>query len=114
MSTAFHPQTDGQSERTIRTLEQMLKCALQEFQDQNWEDLLPYKAMFYNITSSSSTDKSPFEIVYGKEFKVPGRMSSALSDAKEELLTPTVEQHLQKLRKVQETVADNLTRARQK
>ena len=50
MSTAFHPQTDGQSERTIRTLEQLLRCALAEFPERDWEELLPYVEMYYNGT----------------------------------------------------------------
>ena len=56
--------------------------------------------MFYNNTSSSSTNKSPFEIVYGKEFNTPGKMTTMHLDDQQELLTPPVEQHLQKLRTV--------------
>ena len=69
--------------------------------------------MFYNNTSSSSTHKTPFEIVYGKEFNVPGKMTTMQQDDQEELLTPPVEQHIQKLRTIHQTVADSLDRARQ-
>ena len=70
--------------------------------------------MFYNNTSSFSTSKTPFKIVYGKEFNVPGKMTTMQQDDQEELLTPPVEQHIQKLRAVHQTVADSLDQARQK
>ena len=56
--------------------------------------------MFCNNTSSSSTDKTPFETVYGKEFNILGKMTTMRQDDQQELLTPPVEQHLQKLRTV--------------
>ena len=41
MSTAFHPQSDGQTERINRTLEQMIRAYVNDKQD-NWDKLLPY------------------------------------------------------------------------
>ena len=72
----------------------MLRCALQEFQDENWESLLPYMEMYYNNTPSSSTEKTPFEIVYGKQFLVPGTLSSMRLEEDEDILMPPVEKHL--------------------
>ncbi|MBN8143086.1 DDE-type integrase/transposase/recombinase, partial [Vibrio vulnificus] len=46
-STAFHPQTDGQSERTIQTLEDMLRACVLEFQG-CWDDHLPLIEFSYN------------------------------------------------------------------
>ena len=40
MSTAYHPQTDGQSERTINTIEDMLRTFVLDFKG-NWDDYLP-------------------------------------------------------------------------
>ena len=44
-STAFHPQSDGQTERTIQTLEDMLRACAIDLQE-NWEDHLPYRASY--------------------------------------------------------------------
>jgi len=64
MSTAFHPQTDGQTERTNRTLEQMLRFYTSYKQD-NWDDLLPALEFAINNAKQASTDYSPFFLNYG-------------------------------------------------
>ena len=113
MSTAFHPQTDGQSERTIQTLEQMLRCAIAVFQEWDWDQLLPYVEMYYNSTASASIEKSPHEFVYETTLKMPIE-SFLLSDeaAATKLLVPSVEQHLTRLKLVHQAVTDNLEQAR--
>ena len=47
ISTAFHPQTDGQSERTIQTLEDMLRACTMDFKG-SWDDHLPLAEFAYN------------------------------------------------------------------
>ncbi|KAI5351062.1 hypothetical protein L3X38_003953 [Prunus dulcis] len=65
-STAFHPQTDGQSERTIQTLEDMLRaCALQFRND--WDEKLPLIEFAYNNSYQASIKMSPFHALYGKQ-----------------------------------------------
>ena len=64
MSSAYHPQTDGQTERTNRTLEQMLRTFINYKQD-NWKELLPYVEFAYNDSVQASTKRTPFEVVYG-------------------------------------------------
>src|SRR5690606_4236501 len=64
MSTAFHPQTDGQTERTNSTLEQYLRCYLNHQQD-NWKQLLPLAEFTYNNTKHTATNESPFYAVFG-------------------------------------------------
>lgn len=64
MSTAFHPQTDGQTERLNQTLEIYLR-AFVNYEMSNWEELLPTAEFAYNNTSSSSTHLSPFYANYG-------------------------------------------------
>ncbi|KAI5341686.1 hypothetical protein L3X38_009561 [Prunus dulcis] len=67
-STAFHPQTDGQSERTIQTLEDMLRaCALQFRED--WDEKLPLMEFAYNNSYQASIKMSPFDALYGKQQK---------------------------------------------
>ena len=64
LSTAFYPQTDGQTERTNQTLEQYLQMYCNHFQT-NWVDLLPMASVAYNNEVSVSTGHSPFFLNYG-------------------------------------------------
>ncbi|KAF7832179.1 putative gag-pol polyprotein [Senna tora] len=63
-STACHPQTDGKTEVVNRTLSQLLRIVIQK-NLKNLEDCLPFIEFAYNRCVHSSTDHSPFEIVYG-------------------------------------------------
>ncbi|KAL8443314.1 hypothetical protein Emag_005945 [Eimeria magna] len=65
LSTAFHPQTDGQTERTNQTLERLLRSFIQLDQSQ-WENLLPALELAYNTTPSGSTGLSPFQLMIGE------------------------------------------------
>ena len=64
LSTAFHPQTDGQTERLNQTLEQYLRSYVNWHQD-NWVELLPTAQWAYNSSTNESTSTSPFEANYG-------------------------------------------------
>lgn len=64
MSTAFHPQTDGQTERTNSILEQYLRVYL-NYQQDDWISLLPLAEFSYNNSIQSSTRHSPFMANYG-------------------------------------------------
>ncbi|CAN6716442.1 unnamed protein product [Malus baccata var. baccata] len=64
-STTYHPQTDGQSERTIQTLEDMLRSSVLQFGD-SWHDRLDLMEFAYNNSFHSSIGMSPFEALYGK------------------------------------------------
>ena len=59
LSTAFHPQTDGQTERTNQTLEQYLRHYV-SYQQDNWATLLPLAEFAYNNSPSETTSVSPF------------------------------------------------------
>jgi hypothetical protein len=63
-STAFHPQSDGQTERVNQVLEQYLRIFCDHQQD-NWLDLLPLAEFAYNNARHSSTRMSPFFANYG-------------------------------------------------
>ncbi|KAL8441241.1 hypothetical protein Emed_007593 [Eimeria media] len=65
LSTAFHPQTDGQTERMNQTLERMLRTFIQLDQAQ-WENLLPALGLAYNSTPCASTGLSPFQVLIGE------------------------------------------------
>ena len=64
MSTAFHPQTDGQTERANRTLEDMLR-AFTNYRQNNWEENLTAAEFACNNANNASTGLSPFRINYG-------------------------------------------------
>ena len=59
-STAFHPQTDGQSEKIIQTLEDMLRTSVMEFQG-SWDKYVPLMEFAYNNTFHSSLGMAPYE-----------------------------------------------------
>ncbi|WVZ80833.1 hypothetical protein U9M48_028280 [Paspalum notatum var. saurae] len=69
-STAYHPQTDGQTERINQILEDMLRaCAIQY--GTSWDKSLPYAEFSYNNSYQASLKKSPFEALYGRRCKTP-------------------------------------------
>ncbi|KAL8451264.1 hypothetical protein Emag_002821 [Eimeria magna] len=65
LSSSWRPQTDGQTERVHRTLEQTLRTYIQ-YDESAWEDLLPAVELAYNCTTHSSTGLSPFEVMIGE------------------------------------------------
>ena len=69
-STAFHPQTDGQSERTIQTLEDMIRACAMEFKG-NWDDHLSLLEFAYNNSFHSSIGMAPYEALYGRKCRSP-------------------------------------------
>ena len=69
-STAFHPQTDGQSERTIQTLEDLLRACAMEFQG-SWEEHLALAEFTYNNSYQASIGMAPFEALYGRKCRSP-------------------------------------------
>jgi Reverse transcriptase (RNA-dependent DNA polymerase)/RNase H-like domain found in reverse transcriptase/Integrase zinc binding domain/Chromo (CHRromatin Organisation MOdifier) domain/Retroviral aspartyl protease len=66
MSTAFHPQTDGQTERMNRTMEEMLRAYVNPLMS-NWEELLPLVQHAYNSSVQASTSYTPYEAAFGVE-----------------------------------------------
>ena len=70
LSTAFHPQTDEQSERTIQTLEDMLRSCVLQFKG-HWNEYLPLVEFTYNNSYHSSIEMSPYEALYGKQCRTP-------------------------------------------
>ena len=70
LSTTFHPQTDGQEERTIQTLEDMLRSCVIDFKG-NWDDHLPLIEFAYNNSYHSSIKMAPYEALYGRKCRSP-------------------------------------------
>ncbi|GJV73530.1 putative reverse transcriptase domain-containing protein [Tanacetum coccineum] len=70
ISTAYHPQIDGQNERTIQTLEDMLCACAIEFGN-GWVNHLPLVEFSYNNSYHSSIKAAPFEALYGQKCRSP-------------------------------------------
>ncbi|GJW17121.1 putative reverse transcriptase domain-containing protein [Tanacetum coccineum] len=70
MSTAYHPQTDGQSERTIQTLEDMLRACAIDF-GKGWVNHFPLVEFSYNNRYHTSIKVAPFEALYGRKCRSP-------------------------------------------
>nr|GEY53452.1 retrotransposon protein, putative, Ty3-gypsy subclass [Tanacetum cinerariifolium] len=66
MSTAYHPQTDGQSERTIQTLKDMLHTCVLDF-GKGWDRHLPLVEFFYRNSYHTNIKAAPFEALYGRK-----------------------------------------------
>ena len=69
-STAFHPQSDGQSERTIQTLEDMLRTCVLDLKG-SWENHLPLIEFAYDNSYHASIGMPPFEALYGRKCRSP-------------------------------------------
>ncbi|GJV24728.1 putative reverse transcriptase domain-containing protein [Tanacetum coccineum] len=70
MSIAYHSQTDGQSERIIQTLEDMLRACVIEFGN-GWVKHLPLVEFLYNNSYHASIKATPFEALYGRKCRSP-------------------------------------------
>nr|GFB92816.1 putative reverse transcriptase domain-containing protein [Tanacetum cinerariifolium] len=66
MSTTYHPETDGQSERTIQTLEDMLRACAIDF-GKGWVNHFPLVEFSYNNSYHASIKAAPFEALYGRK-----------------------------------------------
>ena len=70
MSSAYHPQTDGQSERTIQSLEDLLRtCVLDHLGA--WDEILPLVEFTYNNNFHTSIGMAPYEALYGRRCRTP-------------------------------------------
>ncbi|GKA21585.1 putative reverse transcriptase domain-containing protein [Tanacetum coccineum] len=67
---AYHPETDGQSERTIQTLEDMLRACVLDFA-KSWDRYLPLVEFSYNNSYHTSIKVAPFEALYGRKCRSP-------------------------------------------
>ncbi|GKA19678.1 putative reverse transcriptase domain-containing protein [Tanacetum coccineum] len=74
MSTAYHPQTDEQSERTIKTLENMLRACVIDFSN-GWDKHLPIVEFSYNNMYHTSIKVAPFEALYGRKCRSLGKLN---------------------------------------
>ncbi|GJU48409.1 putative reverse transcriptase domain-containing protein [Tanacetum coccineum] len=76
MSTTYHPQTDGQSERTIQTCEDVLRACMSD-PGGSWDVHLPLAEFSYNNSYHSSIRCAPIEALYGRKFLIKEKLKAA-------------------------------------
>jgi hypothetical protein len=102
MSTARHPQTDGQTERMNRTAVEILRAFCQGDQAKTWDSRLHYVQFIMNSHASASTRKTPFEVLFGQEPHSPLSLrlgtepTDSVGDEERAEIRRYVEEHLQK------------------
>lgn len=96
MSSAYHPETDGQTERANRTMEEMLRAFVHPRQD-DWDEYLPLVEFAYNNSVNATTKFTPFFMNYGRHPSTP--IDSALQPDRANM--PAVEDWLQQLQATQ-------------
>jgi hypothetical protein len=107
LSSSYHPQTDGQSERMVRTVKEMLRSVVNHKQD-NWTDQLSSIEYAYNNSVHPSTNMTPFELDLGFH---PRGMYSFLSDTTTEVQSTT--DFIEALTASQTTAHEYLEKTRQ-
>jgi hypothetical protein len=110
MSTAYHPQTDGQSERANRTLEEMLRSRI-NFEQTDWDEHLAAAELATNNSVHASTGYTPFFLNYGQEVSLP------LDHAVADLLptnNPAAEERVRKLHEAITHARSNIESAQQR
>lgn len=117
MSTSYHPQTDGQTERVNQCLEAYLRCFVHAC-PQKWKDWLALAEFWYNTSYHSSLEKTPFEILYGQQPRHLGTdvvESCAIPDlntllAERKIMVQLLQQQLTRVQQSQKHQADkNMT-----
>jgi hypothetical protein len=104
-SLAYHPQTDGQIERTNQVLKDMLRaCALKH--GRSWDKSLPYAEFLYNNSYQASLKMAPFGALYGQKCKTPLYLNQT---GESEVFGPEI---LQEAEKQVQIVRENLKTAK--
>lgn len=102
-SSGFHPETNGQTERTNQTLEQYLRCFVSDCQEE-WAAYLPFAEVAYNNSEHASTKMSPFRCVGGRD----PRLSSLAGPSTD---SPVVDQWFKDRRPIWSSAQRNLRSA---
>ncbi|KZV42601.1 hypothetical protein F511_19861 [Dorcoceras hygrometricum] len=107
-STAFHPQADGQSERVIQILEDLLRMCVLDFAD-SWDSKLPLVEFAYNNSYQASIEMAPYEALYGRKCRSPIH-SDDIGERTE--IGPDIEQASEAIKRIRDRM--KTTQSRQK
>ena len=106
ISTAYHPQTDGQSERTNQWLEQYLRFWCDEQQD-DWNTWLPIAEFAHNQWPNVATRRSPYDLIMGYTPRVEWPKKPNMGR------TPSVEAQISELNKLRDNAMQAIVRAQE-
>jgi hypothetical protein len=110
MSSANHPQTDGQTERLNRTLEDMLRCTV-SFQQDDWDLQFPLVEFAYNNAVNAATGFTPFYVDTGRHPRTP---QDNVLDLPQCPVPPTVQDFVDHLDSISEITRDALQTAQER
>lgn len=110
LTSPYHPQTNGSLERTHLTLKDYFKCYVNKDAN-NWDEFLNFAVYSYNTKIHKSTQKTPYELVFGQQSKIPNfvahpRMKPTYSDLATDLSN--------KLKIIRETARENQMKSKEK
>ena len=97
LSSVFHPQSDGQTERTNQTIEHFMRCFC-DYQQDNWSQILAHAEFAYNNSFHSSIGMSPFLATYG--FHPTATLSTPLASSPTSSSVPDTAKHVSHLRQL--------------
>ena len=106
LSTAFHPQTDGQTERQNQMLEYYLRCYC-NFEQDDWASHLKMAEFTYNKAKHSSTGMSPFEALYAYKPDLCVNIEDDIPEGE----APAARERVEEMRKIRELLEKNLAKA---
>jgi hypothetical protein len=104
MSSSYHPQTDGQTERLNQSLEAFLRCTVHSCPKQ-WSKWISVAEFWYNTTTHTALGKSPFEVLYGYSPRQLGIANLQLCSV------PDLEQWLKERELLSQLIKQQLIRA---
>jgi transposase InsO family protein len=111
MSTAHHPQSDGQSEREIQTLTTALRAYVNQ-RANDWDEYLPAVELGFNSKKQASTGSTPFMLVYGNEARVP--IDCALDEMRPAPTVPAAADRAARMKEALDFARSNAERAQEK
>jgi hypothetical protein len=110
MSSAFHPETDGQTERANRTLEDMLRSYVNIYQD-DWDEYLASAEIAYNNSINASTNETPFYLNSGQH---PNLALSFAIKSKNNVYIPSVNEMIENMNTALQHAKISLQQAQQR
>jgi hypothetical protein len=108
-SSAYHPQTDGQTDMVNQSLGNLLRSLFTEHHNQ-WDQILPQEEFSYNDLPSRSTGKTPFQILYGMQ---PRGLSELRDLGQSEIISSQAEDFAAKMQKLHSHIRGQLQKSSQ-